>query len=65
MTTIKTTAVPLAQTTMRFLHVAFTLDPVRAENLDDDQAIRDEATSWLESLGATVHSVTVAKDEPG
>jgi hypothetical protein len=65
MTTNKTIAAPIAQPSIRSLRVVFTLDAATAASLDDDQALRDETTSWLESLGATVHSVTVAKDNPG
>ncbi len=38
--------------------VTFTPDP-DDEHLRDEQAIRDEITSWLESLRAVVHAVTV------
>jgi len=43
--------------------VVFTRDAGSASSLDDAPAIRDEMTSWLESLGATVHGVTVYGSE--
>lgn len=39
--------------------VIFTVTPASDEHLRDGQAIRDEAQSWLESLDATVHGVSV------
>ena len=41
------------------LLVIFTVDPCVDMSLQDQQAIRDEAESWLESLDATVHRVVV------
>jgi hypothetical protein len=38
-----------------------TVDPHSDEHLHDQQGIRDEAASWLESLDATVHGVSVRK----
>ena len=43
------------------LLVIFTVDPRSDEHLQDQQGIRDEAASWLESLDATVHGVSVRK----
>ena len=41
--------------------VIFTVNPESHENLQDQQAIRDEATSWLESLAARVEGICVRK----
>jgi hypothetical protein len=57
-TTETTTADPKPATTYSLL-VVFTLDARSEEHLPDQQAIRDEATSWLQSLDATVHGVNV------
>ncbi len=43
------------------LLVIFTVDPSTDEHLHDQQAIRDEAESWLASLDATVHGVNIRK----
>ena len=43
------------------LLVVFTVDQHSDEQLHDQQGIRDEAASWLESLDATVHGVSVRK----
>ena len=43
--------------------VIFTVHPESDQNLHDQQAIRDEAQSWLESLNATVHGVSIRKTE--
>ena len=43
------------------LLVIFTVDPRTGEHLQDEQSIRDEAASWLESLDATVHGVNIRK----
>jgi len=43
------------------LLVIFTVDPSSDEHLHDQQAIRDEAESWLASLDATVHGVNIRK----
>ena len=43
------------------LLVIFTVDPDTDEHLQDQQAIRDEAESWLASLDATVHGVNIRK----
>jgi hypothetical protein len=43
------------------LLVIFTVDPSTGERLQDQQVIRDEARSWLASLDATVHGVTIRK----
>ena len=59
-TTETTTAHPKQATTYSLL-VVFTLDARSEEHLPDQQAIRDEATSWLQSLDATVHGVNVRK----
>lgn len=39
--------------------VIFTVDGNSHENLRDQQAMRDEARSWLEGVGATVHGVNI------
>ncbi len=39
--------------------VAFTVHPATDEHLQNEQNIKDEITSWLESLKATVQTVTV------
>ena len=43
------------------LLVIFAVDPGTDEHLQDQQAIRDEAESWLTSLDATVHGVNIRK----
>jgi hypothetical protein len=43
------------------LLVVFTVDEHSHENLQDQQAIRDEAASWIESLAAKVRGVSVRK----
>lgn len=40
--------------------ITFTTHP-DSEHLGDQQEIRDEVQSWLESLRATVHAITVVK----
>ena len=59
-TTLQTT--DTATTTYTML-VIFTVHPDSDQNLHDQQAIRDEARSWLESLDATVHGVNIRKAE--
>ena len=49
------------QTVTYTLLVIFTVDPRTDEHLQDTQAIRDEAESWITSLDATVHGVSVRK----
>ena len=49
------------QTVTYTLLVIFTVDPRTDEHLQDAQAIRDEAESWITSLDATVHGVSVRK----
>jgi len=49
------------QTVTYTLLVIFTVDPSTDEHLQDTQAIRDEAESWITSLDATVHGVSVRK----
>ena len=41
--------------------VIFTVDPGTQACLQDEQVIRDEATSWLAGLDATVHGVNIRK----
>lgn len=48
-------------TTTYTMLVIFTVHPDSDQNLHDQQAIRDEAQSWLESLDATVHGVNLRK----
>ena len=43
------------------LLVIFTVDPCADAHLRDQQAIRNEAESWLASLDATVHGVNIRK----
>ena len=43
------------------LLVIFTVDPSTDAHLQDQQAIRDDAESWLASLDATVHCVNIRK----
>ena len=43
------------------LLVIFTVAPGFDEHLQDQQAIRDEAESWLTSLDAKVHGVNLRK----
>ena len=50
-------------TTTYALLVIFTVHPDGDQHLHDQQAIRDEAQSWLESLDATVHGVNIRKAE--
>lgn len=49
------------QPTTYTLLVVFTVDGHSDETLHDQQTIRDEAASWLESLSATVRGVNVRK----
>ena len=56
-----TTATTPNQPVTYTLLVIFTVDPSTDEHLRDQQAIRDEAESWLESLDATVHGVNIRK----
>ena len=48
----------LPRTTYTLL-VVFTVDACHNDDLPDERAIRDEATSWLQSLHATVDDVCV------
>ena len=59
-TTLNNTAVQNQPTTYTLL-VIFTVDERSHENLQDQQAIRDEAASWLESLNASVRGVSIRK----
>jgi len=45
------------------LLVVFTVYARSDEHLQDQQAIRDEARSWIESLDANVHGVCVRRAE--
>ncbi len=58
MASINQTAEITTPTTYAML-VIFTVDANSHENLHDQQAMRDEAQSWLESLDAKVHGVCV------
>jgi hypothetical protein len=49
------------KTTTYTMLVIFTVHPESDQNLYDQQAIRAEAQSWLESLDATVHGVSIRK----
>ena len=46
------------------VEITFTVEP-HFEHLQNEQAIRDEARSWFESLGATVHAVEVRAADDG
>ena len=61
MATITTTAENT--TTTYAMLVIFTVDHNSHENLHDQQAMRDEAQSWLESLDATVQGVCIRKTD--
>ena len=61
MATTATTTANLNETITYSLLVVFTVGNDSDEHLQDQQAIRDEAASWLESLDATVHGVSVRK----
>ncbi len=61
MATTQTTTANQNQAITYTLLVVFTVDPHSDEHLQDQQGIRDEAASWLESLDATVHGVSVRK----
>ena len=63
MMTIETMTAGLDQAITYSLHVVFTRDADSDSSLDDAPAIRDEITSWLESLGATVHHVAACASE--
>lgn len=56
--TIQTTD---TRTTTYALLVIFTVHPESERNLHDQQGIRAEAQSWLESVGITVHGVNIRK----
>ncbi len=43
--------------------VIFTVHQESDQSLQDRQAIRDEAQSWLESLGASVHGTCIRKTD--
>ena len=49
------------RTTTYALLVIFTVHPESERHLRDQQGIRNEAQSWLESVGASVHGVNVRK----
>jgi hypothetical protein len=57
MTTTTTTTQPVTYS----LLVVFTVDESADDHLHDQQAIRDEAASWISSLNATVEGVCVRK----
>ena len=57
-----TTATTTPNPTVTYaLLVIFTVDARSDEHLQDQQAIRDEAESWISGLDATVHGVSVRK----
>ena len=60
-TTATTTTANPNKTITYSLLVVFTVEPRSDEHLQDHQAIRDEARSWIESLHATVHGVSIRK----
>jgi hypothetical protein len=51
------------KTTTYTMLVIFKVHPESDQNLHDQQAIRNEAQSRLESLGAPVHGVSIRKSE--
>jgi hypothetical protein len=53
---------PMTDTDTYTVVVKFMVTDDSDEHLHDAQAIRDEVTSWLEGLGATVHAVTVHQE---
>lgn len=61
MTTTPNAPASTPRPTTYTLLVVFTVDGASHEHLHDQQAIRDEAASWLESLSATVRGVSVRK----
>jgi len=61
MATTLNTIAPQTQPTTYTLLVIFTVDERSHENLQDQQAIRDEAASWIESLNASVRGVSIRK----
>ncbi len=61
MATTETNTTNTPQPTTYTLLVVFTVDGHSDQNLHDQQAIRDEAASWIESLSATVRGVSVRK----
>ena len=63
MATTETTTGDRNPSTTHSLFVMFTVDRSGDEHLENPQAIRDEMTSWLESLGAVVHEVRVRADD--
>ena len=63
MATTETTTAQPGQATTYSLLVVFTVNARSDEHLQDPQAIHDEATSWLESLDATVHGITVRDED--
>ena len=60
-TTQATTTQKPNETITYAMLVIFTVDANSDEHLQDQQAIRDEAESWIASLDATVHGVSVRK----
>jgi hypothetical protein len=61
MATTRTTITKPNRPITYVLSVVFTVDARSHENLQHEEAIRNEAASWLESLDATVRSVSVRK----
>ncbi len=62
MATTQATTTPNTNETITYaMLVIFTVDANSDEHLQDQQAIRDEAESWIASLDATVHGVSVRK----
>ncbi len=52
--------VPQGRSAMTYIAaVTFTVQDYSDEHLQDIPAIKAEVTTWLESLDATVHAVTV------
>ncbi|MGE0041377.1 MAG: hypothetical protein AB7H88_21300 [Vicinamibacterales bacterium] len=59
-TTLQPTVTENRPTTCTLL-IVFTVDEHSHENLHGQQAIRDEAASWIESLAARVSGVSVRR----
>ena len=58
--TMTATTIPSQPVTYTLL-VIFTMDPCTDEHLQNQQAMSDEAESWLASLDATIHGVNIRK----
>lgn len=61
MSNTATPQTPTTKTTIYELRIVSTVDSQSDEHLQSEQAIRDEASSWLESLNGTVERVSLGK----